>query len=957
MPIWYNRIIGIQEDYMQTNEQKESLYSTLSLFVVVTLLYLVSGYLGLLVATPPGYATAIWIPSGIALGAALVWGLRIVPAVFVGSLLTNFFTSLYSASYESYSLPLLISMLIACGASLQVIFGWYLIRRYLGSENLLIKPTDILKFIVLSGPISCLVNTTWSNAALLSLGIITSSGYLLNWFTWWIGDAMGVIIFTPFFLILFAKPNEVWRQRIIPIIIPLLMSFFAVVTVCYFVHASELQRIQADFSQSLGNSIIQISNAVNRRSNETVLNKRKTYSIINTNFDKRERYYQIRILDITNLDDIREVYSWSNPLAKPPHGKYLFINQNIFEIGDKKWLVSAIPSMSFINHLYSWHLGFVLISGLLFCSLINIVLFILFGQKTLAQYGMAENINALKKAEATNLQILRAAGEGIYGIDKNGNTTFVNPAGAAMLGYEESEIIGKRMHELIHHSHPDGSLYFHTQCPIYNSFRHNQVQHVTNEVFWRKDGSSFWVEYTSTPMRDGANTIGAVVIFDDVTDRKEIESELHKMAHFDPLTSLPNRASFFQKLALLLDDAKQDDQLLAICFIDLDDFKHINDTLGHDVGDEVLKEIAGLLRPVLRDSDSIARIGGDEFAVILSKVRNVQDIQMILNRFFQKLQKPIKLSHGEVRVSMSIGVAIYPSGGKSATELVKNADIAMYHAKEFGKGSYAFYDEQLNTQIKRRHQLDQQLQHAVENRELFIEYQPQIQVKNMQPTGIEALLRWNNKEFGQISPSEFIIIAERNGLINSIGEWVLRNACKDYHKISKALGKEFSLAVNVSVIQLENPSFLSILDTILKETNMPPNQLTLEITETALIKHPQRIIKVMNEIKKHNVKFALDDFGVSYSSMQYLKNLPISCLKIDHNFVKDLSSNVSDIEIVNATIKLAHGMGISTVAEGVETNEQFLILKELNCDYMQGFLFARPMQLGPLIEAIHSLVK
>lgn len=933
---------------------KDRRFSIVTIMFVVTFLYVMTGYIGLLVATPPGYATAIWIPSGIALGAVLVWGVRIAPAIFFGSLITNFLTSSYSGITPNVTFPLLIGTLIACGATLQVIFGWLLVKKYLGLDNLLIIPNDILKFLLLTGPLSCVVNTTWSNTILLFLHVIPANAFGLNWLTWWIGDSMGVIIFTPLFLILFAKPREIWRQRIFPILIPLLLSFCAVVMVCSFMHSTELKRIQANFAQRVGNDLLETATDIVNHSNQ--LSQLNETEIIKSHFPQKRRYHQINIYNITDINRMHEIFYWVNSGNVAPKGKYFFSYQNIYEIGNQKWLVIAIPSEDYVNAIYSWHLSFVLISGFLFCALINIVLFILYGQKTTAQFGMAENVHALKKAESTNLQILRAAGEGIYGLDTSGQITFINPAGAKMLGYEESELIGKRMHELAHHSHPDGSLYFHTECPIYNCFRHDEIHHIEDEVFWRKDGSHFWVEYTATPMRDGKKTVGAVVIFNDVSLRKEIESELQTMAHYDSLTTLPNRASFFQQLATQLEEAKNSGDLLAVCFIDLDDFKHINDTMGHDIGDEALKIITKLLKPVLRQKDHLARIGGDEFAVILSNIKTINDVYAILHRFENALKKPIKLNHVDSKISMSIGVAVYPEGGTTPKELVKNADMAMYHAKEFGKGSYAFYDEELNQKIQRRHKIDSQLQAAFDHKEFILEFQPQIDIQTLQPTGVEVLLRWNTKEFGNVPPPEFIAIAERNGLINKIGEWVLRKACTDYQTIM-AKYNDLLLAVNVSVVQLEHPGFLSTLDKILKETHMPKDRLILEITETALIKNPENIIKVMQEIKTLNIRFALDDFGVSYSSLQYLKNLPISSIKIDHGFVKDLSSNVNDVEIVNATIKLAHGMGISTIAEGVEKNEQYLILKELGCDTIQGYLFAKPMRLEVLMESLSMIMK
>lgn len=936
---------------MTQNPIKGDFFSNLAIILVVTALYVFTGYEGLYFATPPGYATAIWIPSGIALGAVLVWGLRILPGVFLGSLITNFYITIHFGDIPVILMPAVIGILIAIGATLQALAGWYIIKRSVGLHNSLIHPNDILLFSLVSGPLSCLVNATWSNTTLLILGVLPAKNYLLSWGTWWIGDSMGVLIFTPLFLILFAKPKSIWRQRILPILLPLCVGFAAIVATCIIVQSNEVSRIQSAFSQMVSNALLQLQNELMSKKVKQQMNSHQLYHYINYAFQNKEEYYSIKITDVSHPNNIQPIYTFTNYQLSAANKRYYIQFNKKITINNRQWVISTIPSIIYINAEFSWQLWSVLISGFLFCVLINIFLFIAYGQKYLSQIWMKEKNSALKNAESKNLLILNAAGEGIYGIDNDGCATFINPAAAKMLGFKESEFIGKYAHKLIHHSHVDGSVYTYKKCPIYAAIRHDKTQHITNEIFWRKDGSYFWVEYTSTPLKNNNQTNGAVVVFTDISERREIEFELQRMAKFDDLTSLPNRASFLEELTMVVNKVKKEPQIVAVAFIDIDNFKQINDNLGHSVGDKTLKIIADLLKSQLDNVGYLSRIGGDEFAVILEKVKSEDEIKAIFDRITDMLNTSIKIHEVEIKISLSIGVAVYPIAGKNAEELIMNADIAMYHAKESGKGIYIFYDEEISKRVKRRNQIDMQLRHALARNEFTLDYQMQVDIQTMECFGIESLLRWNNVELGQVAPSEFIPIAEANGLIQQIGEWVLTKSCLDYQKIlSQFRKKDLILSINISVVQLENVNFLKMLEKILTETQMSNDHLLLEITETVLMHNPEYILKMMAQIKTMGIHFALDDFGVSYSSMQYLKKLPVSLIKIDHGFVREMEINSNDAKIVNAIIQLSHALGINTIAEGVENTKQFQILKEMGCEYMQGYYFAAPMTLTKLLQ-------
>lgn len=919
--------------------------STINIIIIVTVIYAVTGYLGLHLATPPGYATAIWIPSGVALGAVLIWGLTVLPGVFLGSLLTNFFITTNYATQPSLLLPFLIGIIIATGATLQAYVGWYLVKRFVGLHNLLNEPNDILLFAFLSGLVSALVNATWSNTALVMLSIFPPQAYFVNWGTWWIGDAIGILIFTPVFLILFAEPKILWQKRIIPILLPLTVSFIVIILSSFVIYRAEINRLQASFEQLVSSNLLLLQSELASKPNPS-----QYKAIIDNVFRDKTNYHSIDIYDLTDPTNKVNLYSYVNNESKSTERYKIEVKKDI-TIANQQWKLVATPSVAFINTGFSWMTWFVLLSGLIFCAMINIVLFIINGQKSLAQVKMAEKAFALRKAEHENLQILRSAGEGIYGLDDKGCVTFINPAAANMLGYDENELLGKPMHEMIHHAYFDGSQYPVEACPIYATFYYSKEHRISEEVFWRKDGSSFWVEYTVTPLLDGTHTTGAVVVFNDVTKRRKIESELKWLARYDVLTGLPNRLSFMERLGNSVKRANREKRNLAVCIIDIDNFKQLNDSHSHNVGDETLKNIADLLKPQVRLLDYFARIGGDEFGIILENVHSNEDIAIILEHIMSTLKQQIRIGKLELSMTVSIGVSLFGLAGITAEELVKNADIAMYYAKESGKGTYVFYDEHIHRKIKRQNHIEMQLRNALLHKEFSLEYQIQVNA-NGDPIGLETLLRWHNNELGEVSPAEFIPIAEKSGLIYSIGEWVIKEALNDYKRILPILqNKKLLLSINVSVMQLENIHFRLSLERIMKEAEVSGDNILLEITETALMHNQEYILKVMTHIKRLGIRFALDDFGMSYSSLQYLKKLPVSFIKIDKGFIRDMTKNNSDEKIVFAAIQLSKALGIYSIAEGVERIEQYTMLRQMGCAFMQGYYFGKPQPIQKLLQS------
>ncbi|MFA5982457.1 MAG: EAL domain-containing protein [Methylococcaceae bacterium] len=424
------------------------------------------------------------------------------------------------------------------------------------------------------------------------------------------------------------------------------------------------------------------------------------------------------------------------------------------------------------------------------------------------------------------------------------------------------------------------------------------------------------------------------------------QRHLDYLAHFDNLTGLPNRTLFADRVQQAIAYAQRKKNQVAIMFIDLDNFKMVNDNLGHTQGDALLKDAASRIAKSLRENDTVARLGGDEFTVILPELADPKDAALVAEKIINSLIKPFKIGPNEIHVSASIGIAIYPKDAEDRELLLANADVAMYHAKNLGKNNYQFFAREMNAAAQLHHKLEKHLRRALEKNELTLHYQPQVDTISRHIIGMEALLRWHNKELGVITPADFIPIAEETGLIVPIGEWVLLTACLQAKKWLDA-GLPVRIAVNLSGRQFQpqnNQSpLLEIVTNVLRRTGLPANLLELEITESIMMQHIDTNLNVLNQLKKIGVQFSVDDFGTGYSSLSYLKRLPIDTLKIDKSFVRDIHTDANDAAIVTAITVMAQQLGLNVIAEGVETKNQIEFLQKLYCQSAQGYYFSQPI--------------
>lgn len=436
--------------------------------------------------------------------------------------------------------------------------------------------------------------------------------------------------------------------------------------------------------------------------------------------------------------------------------------------------------------------------------------------------------------------------------------------------------------------------------------------------------------------------------------QKRVESMMRYQASHDLLTNLPNRLLFNEQLSLALVNAHQQDEMVGVAFLDLDRFKNINDTLGHAVGDALLQDVAARLRHCLRDCDAIARWGGDEFTLLLPRLASAEDITRIAERVLKQLSLPFYLEQQELYVTASIGIALYPYDGEDTETLLKNADAAMYQAKQQGKNNYQIFAEEMNNQALKQLALEGDLRRAIANQEFLLYYQPQINIRTGAIVGLEALLRWKHPNLGFISPADFIPLAEETGLICAIGDWVIQAACQQHQAWSAAGLTTVPIAINLSIQQFQQANLVNLILRTTQETGVSPHHLEVEITESAAMRDVEFTITTLKQLQQLGIKIAMDDFGTGYSSLNAIKHFPLNVLKIDRTFVQDAVQDSSDAAIAKAAVALGQGLGLEVLAEGVETPEQLEFLRSIDCDTAQGYLFSKPLPPQEIAELLRQ---
>lgn len=541
---------------------------------------------------------------------------------------------------------------------------------------------------------------------------------------------------------------------------------------------------------------------------------------------------------------------------------------------------------------------------------------------------------------------LSSIGDAVISIDVGGVVTFLNPAAESLTGWTKGEATGRSVTEVVCLVNCQTGASPHPH-PMLDAVEHHATRELDfHTMLVRRDGSEIPIEDAITPIpgdKESTSGAGAVIVFRDVSASRALNAKMIHAANHDSLTGLPNRVLLLDRLEHEITRAHRQGTNVAVLFIDLDNFKNINDSLGHDVGDQLLQFVAKKLCKCVRGMDTVSRLGGDEFVIVLSDNAAPAGVAATADKIRETLTQPYFISTHELYVTASIGAAVYPFDGVDVSTLLKNADTAMYIAKEKGRNNCQFFDHAMNARAMERQLVESNLRQAVAQHQFVLYYQPKINLATNEVTGAEALLRWQHPEWGQVLPERFITIAEECGLIVPIGSWVLREACSQAKSWLDAGVGTVSIAVNISALEFRQKNFFASVRDALSKTGLPPACLQLEITESVVMHDAVASVETMQKLKELGVQLAVDDFGTGYSSLSYLRKFPIDVLKIDQSFVRDITDHQEDCAIVAAIVVMGNSLKQIVIAEGVETKAQLAFLKDRSCTEGQGYLFSRPL--------------
>ena len=558
--------------------------------------------------------------------------------------------------------------------------------------------------------------------------------------------------------------------------------------------------------------------------------------------------------------------------------------------------------------------------------------------------GLAQSMRQMAAAVLQREDSLRLAAtvfessaEGIMITDAQQRIISVNPALVAITGFTADDVVGKTP-AVFSSGRQDREFYRRLWASIgHDGFWHGEI--------WnrRRNGEVYPELLTITAVRDASRVVTHYIgSFFDISERKQAEERIHFMAHHDALTKLPNRTLLDDRLRQAIVNSRRRNDHTAVLFLDLDRFKLINDTLGHDVGDRLLDRIAEALQAMLRETETVARLGGDEFIIVIPDLAEVDRVAILARKVIDIVSTPHTIDGRLLHVTTSVGISVYPADGSDPATLLRNADTAMYHAKESGRNNFKFFESAMNLVVQERVTIENDLHAALERGEFLLHYQPQVDCRSGEIIGMEALIRWQHPQRGLVTPYHFIGIAEETGLIVPIGEWVLGEACRQARRWHDAGHSGLRISVNLSARQFQQPDLHERIDAVIRATGIDPTTLELELTESMLMADPAAATEVLRELANLGVKMAIDDFGTGYSSLAYLKRFPVTRLKIDQSFVRDLSTDLNDAAIVSAVVAMAVSLKLEVIAEGVETIEQLRYLETHGCHAIQGYYFSRP---------------
>ncbi|MDD3761826.1 MAG: EAL domain-containing protein [Nevskiales bacterium] len=1198
--------------------------------------YCAAGLAGLQLALPPGYASAVWPPSGIMLAFLLLWGSRVWPGVWLGSFVLNAWVGGVSSDPAALD-AWWIAAAISTGSTIQGIVGRGLVLRFVDAQLRLERGLDVVRFILLGGPLACVIAASVGSAALLLGHRLPMAELGVNWLTWWVGDSMGVFLVAPILLVWASEPAPTRMKRLRPVGVTVLLSLLIGALVVHNSNREENERIDRQFRQIAEQLDGRLDEALARLTG-TVANLVSYYEasehvderefrqladgllsrapgvvalewvrrveapaltaygredggaagdpVFEFDADGRRRavgvrpvYYPVRhvwppfddrgvvgydlgsdplraaLLHVAERDrgirysgalslihtgaagvlvvepvggsgpplgfatavvgmrelmdyvldgiDVRDLsvalvgvdaHTVEQVLfaSGDPHAEPKLSWQDAHTLGERQWQLRVTAGDAFLLANRSQQSWLTQLLVLAFSALLGGFLLVITGRAARIEQVVSERTLelecknaalsreiaerhhgevALARSEARFRGVFESVGTAIAFADSEGRITGANAAFQQMLGYADGELIGMNFSQL---THPDDlprevQLYVEVASGRRHEYRiEKRYVHRNGRVFWvdlavsvvrdadgkpeyfvgivqdiderkraearlrlsaevfehlgeaimitdadnrivsvnrafsaitgysldevlgrnpsvlasgrhdkdfyrqmwrtlqlegvwkgevwdrRKSGELYPEWLTISLVRDAAGrVVHHVAVFSDISERKASEERIRYLAEVDALTNLPNRIVLADRLTLALSSSQRSGRPFAVMFIDIDRFKNINDSLGHSIGDALLREMASRLHAVVRVTDTVARQGGDEFVILVTHVVDAEHLAHMASKILDAVSKPFVIEQHVLSTTASIGIAMYPDDGVDVDTLLKNADAAMYVAKNSGRASFRFFTKDMNARVHEFLRIETDLRKALETDELRLYYQPQIDVASGEVVGVEALVRWQHPERGLVMPDQFIPVAEESGLISQISDWVLREACRQNREWQRRGLKAVPVSVNLSALELHRDDTVERITRVLDEHGLHPRWLELEVTESMLMQDVESVTETLRRLRELGVLIALDDFGTGYSSLAYLQRFPLSTLKVDRSFVRDILDDSDDAAICRAVIALGRSLGLRIVAEGVESEAQLSFLRRNGCDRAQGALFSwgvPPEDVEPFLQ-------
>jgi diguanylate cyclase (GGDEF)-like protein/PAS domain S-box-containing protein len=955
--------------------------------LLLAVLYFVTAKIALV--TSSNIAALFWPPSGIALGFMLLYGWQLWPAVFVGEFCANFNSGLGPVSLVGISAGNVVEVVLAC----------YLLRRSTGFDEALNKVRDVYLLFFLGAALCALLGALNGSFWLVHSGIGDWDAFPHLVRNWWMGDSLGMALFAPALVILVKNPlreegmtgslkartllmltgltvacvltlgnqdsYEDYLYMVFPFIIWATLSFSlqmvsvalllvyasSVLSIIYFAPLMSGDMESRVQNMWLFNMLLVITAlivaAVNHQRSHAALALERSenalrraqkvgkmgswyFNMRNNRLYWSDETYHIfgiapgsemsfeRFLGLVYPDDIGRVdEAWQEALQGVPFD----IEHRVQVDGNIHW-VHQMAEFEFDQR-----------------------------KMLLGATGTVTDITSRREVEDRLFlvaKVFESSGEGILITDLDAHIIAVNKAFSHLSGYSERELLGNNPRMLSSGKHDKEFFREMWETLI-------ETGHWKGEVWDRhKTGRLYPKLMTINVIHDKEGRPSHyVAIASDMSERRESEKKIHMLAFYDVLTGLPNRALLHERLGEMVRAAERDGTTFAVMFMDLDRFKYVNDTLGHAIGDKLLQTVAERLLQHVRDGDTVSRLGGDEFVVVL-RATGAEGASVVAGKLLLALAQPYDLDGVQVITKASIGISLYPENANDVESLIKNADVAMYRAKEEGRNNYQFFVPEMNFRANQVFSLEKDIRLALERNEFLLHYQPQVRLADGKICGAEALIRWQHPEKGYVSPADFISVAEETGQIVQIGEWVLETACAQLAEWRKLGMHRFPMAVNLSIRQLRQQTLADTVADVLKRNGLVGGDLELELTEGIMMGDTQSALDFLTRMHEMGVHLSIDDFGTGFSSLNYLKRLPLDKLKIDQSFVRDIETDDSDAAIVRSIISLGHRLNLQVIAEGVETHEQLDFLRVRGCDEIQGYYFSRPLTADKFVEFVKS---